>query len=164
MLQAFGQIADTLLGLQHDAEALAAQASLELNQESYTAGQATFLQVLTSQRPYQQARLGYARSKAQRHQDTVQFFVAMGGGWREAGLSERTISRAAASCPCDGSREGVQPPEQNAAAPSVSAKARARVIGRLSKCTLRIVVRSPTSILICVKAAEAVPVEILVEA
>ena len=97
VLQAFGQIADTLLALQHDAAGLAAQrealdaaqASLELNQESYTAGQATFLQVLTSQRLYQQARLGYARAKSQRYLDTVQLFVAMGGGWQDANLSER---------------------------------------------------------------------------
>ncbi len=89
VLQAFGQIADTLRALQHDAETIAAQrealdsaqAALQLDQESYAAGQATFLQVLQSQRLYQQARLAYARARAQRYQDTVQLFLAMGGGW-----------------------------------------------------------------------------------
>lgn len=90
VLQAFGQVADTLLALQHDAEGVAAQqyavetaqASLELTRESYAAGQASFLQVLEVQRLYQQARLGYARARSQRYLDSVQLFVAMGGGWR----------------------------------------------------------------------------------
>jgi len=93
VLQAFGQIADTLRALQYDAEGLAAQrealeaaqASLELDQESYAAGQASLLQLLQSQRLYQQARLGYARARSQRYQDTVQLFLAMGGGWQGAG-------------------------------------------------------------------------------
>jgi len=91
VLQAFGQVADTLRALQHDAEALAAQqvaletaqASLELTQESFAEGQANLLQLLQAQRLYQQARLGYAKAKGQRYLDTAQLFVAMGGGWRE---------------------------------------------------------------------------------
>jgi len=90
VLQAFGQVADTLRALQHDAEEVAAQqnaletaqASLELTQESYTEGQASFLLVLEAQRLYQQARLAYAKAKSQRYLDTVQLFVAVGGGWR----------------------------------------------------------------------------------
>ena len=90
VLLAFGQVADTLRALQHDAETLAAlqnaletaQASLQLTQESYAEGQASFLQVLVAQRLYQQARLAYAKAKGQRYLDTVQLFVAMGGGWR----------------------------------------------------------------------------------
>lgn len=92
VLQAFGQVADTLRALQHDAEAIAAQqealetaqASLELTQESYAAGQSSFLQVLEVQRLYQQARLGYARARGQRYLDSVQLFVAMGGGGRDS--------------------------------------------------------------------------------
>jgi len=90
VLQVFGQVADTLRALEHDAEAIAAQhnaleaaqASLELTQESYAAGQSSFLQVLEVQRLYQQARLGYARARGQRYLDSVQLFMAMGGGWR----------------------------------------------------------------------------------
>ncbi|HEX8740328.1 MAG TPA: efflux transporter outer membrane subunit [Casimicrobiaceae bacterium] len=91
VLVAFGQVADVLRALEHDAEALAAQraaldaaqAAVALDQESYAAGQATFLEVLQSQRLYEQARLGYARARGQRYLDTVQFFLAMGGGWPE---------------------------------------------------------------------------------
>jgi len=90
VLQAFGQVADTLRALQHDAEAVAAQqnaletaqSSLQLTQESYAEGQASFLQVLEAQRLYQQARLAYASAKGRRYLDTVQLFVAVGGGWR----------------------------------------------------------------------------------
>ena len=90
VLQAFGQVADTLRALEHDAEAIAAQqnaleaaqASLELAQESYAAGQSSFLQVLEVQRLYQQARLGYAKARGQRYLDSVQLFMAMGGAAR----------------------------------------------------------------------------------
>jgi NodT family efflux transporter outer membrane factor (OMF) lipoprotein len=91
VLQAFGQVADSLRALQHDAEALAAQqaaletaqSSLELTQESFAEGQASLLQLLQAQRLFQQARLGYAKAKGQRYLDTAQLFVAMGGAWRE---------------------------------------------------------------------------------
>ena len=87
VLQAFGQVADTLHALDHDAETLeaergaldATQASLHLTQQAYEAGQASLLQVLDSQRLYQQARLGYARALGQRYLDTVQLYVALGG-------------------------------------------------------------------------------------
>jgi NodT family efflux transporter outer membrane factor (OMF) lipoprotein len=91
VLAAFAQVADVLRALQHDAELLSAQrsaaelaaASLALTQESYAAGQASFLQVLEAQRLFQQARLGYARARGQRYLDTAQLFAAMGGAWRE---------------------------------------------------------------------------------
>jgi len=91
VLQAFGQVADTLQALEHDAQALdaqraaldAAQASLELSQESYKEGQASFVQVLQAQRLFGQARLGYAQAKSQRYLDTAQLFEAMGGAWRD---------------------------------------------------------------------------------
>jgi len=37
-----------------------------------------------AQRHYQEARLGYVRAEAQRYQDTIQLWVAMGGGWWDA--------------------------------------------------------------------------------
>ncbi|HZT51260.1 MAG TPA: efflux transporter outer membrane subunit [Stellaceae bacterium] len=89
VLQAFGQVADVLEALSHDAELLAdqqralasAQASLDLTRRSYAIGSVGILQVLDAQRLVQQARLGYVRAKAQRYLDTAQLFVAMGGGW-----------------------------------------------------------------------------------
>lgn len=91
VLQAFGQTADVLQALQHDAQAVdaqraaleAAQASLGLSQDSYKAGQASFLQVLEAQRLFGQARLGYAQARSQRYLDTAQLFEVMGGAWAD---------------------------------------------------------------------------------
>ena len=40
-----------------------------------------FVGIRNAQRQYQKARLGYVRAEAQRYQDTIQLFVAMGRGW-----------------------------------------------------------------------------------
>jgi NodT family efflux transporter outer membrane factor (OMF) lipoprotein len=87
VLEAFGQVADLLEALNHDAEQLeaqahaqeAAQSSLDLARASYAEGNAGVVQVLDAQRAFQQARLGYVRSEAQRYFDTVQLFLALGG-------------------------------------------------------------------------------------
>ena len=91
VLQAFGQVADVLRALQHDAELLRAQgtalttsvASLKLAQDAYAAGRGSLLQVLDAERLYGQAVLGYARAKAQRFLDTVLLFEAVGGAWQD---------------------------------------------------------------------------------
>ncbi|HLX27715.1 MAG TPA: efflux transporter outer membrane subunit [Casimicrobiaceae bacterium] len=91
VIQAFGQVADALHALEHDAQSLAAQqsalatarVSLELTQQSFVAGQANLVQLLQAQRLFEQARLGYAKARGQRYADTAQLFVAMGGEWRE---------------------------------------------------------------------------------
>jgi NodT family efflux transporter outer membrane factor (OMF) lipoprotein len=93
VLQAFGQVADTLQALAHDADLVAAarhaldvaDASLALQRLSYQAGKSDVLLLLDSQRLDQQARLSYARAQTQRYQDTAQLFVAMGGRWWTAG-------------------------------------------------------------------------------
>ena len=87
VLLAFGQVADALNALEHDAQAVAAQqaaleasrASLELTQQSYEAGQTSFLQVLVTQRLFLQARIGIARAESQRYLDTALFFLVLGG-------------------------------------------------------------------------------------
>ena len=87
VLQAFGQVADQLEALDHDAEQLdaqqhaidAAQSNLKLSQESYHEGNAGVLQVLDAQRQVEQAKLGYVRAQAQRYFDTSQLFLALGG-------------------------------------------------------------------------------------
>jgi NodT family efflux transporter outer membrane factor (OMF) lipoprotein len=95
LLLAFGQVADILRALQHDAELLGAEtaavtasrASLELAQDAYAAGRGSLVQVLDAQRLYAQALLGYAHAKGQRYLDTVLLFEAMGGdsqAWVEA--------------------------------------------------------------------------------
>jgi NodT family efflux transporter outer membrane factor (OMF) lipoprotein len=92
VLQAFGQVADTLRALQHDSELVdtersaldTSSASLALQRLIYEAGKSDLLSLLTAERAYQQARLGYARAQAQRYLDTAQLFVALGGGWWNA--------------------------------------------------------------------------------
>lgn len=92
VLGAFAQVADTLRALEHDAEVLqaqsealsAAQEALRLVQANYQAGIANYLQVLVADNQYQQARIGYLQAQAQRFQDTVALFVALGGGWWNA--------------------------------------------------------------------------------
>jgi NodT family efflux transporter outer membrane factor (OMF) lipoprotein len=89
VLSAFAQVADTLRALEHDAEALDAQAkalntskeALGLLQANYRAGLANYLQILIANAQYDQTRIGYLEALAQRFQDTVALFVALGGGW-----------------------------------------------------------------------------------
>jgi NodT family efflux transporter outer membrane factor (OMF) lipoprotein len=107
VLQSFGQVADLLEALAHDAEFLAAQrraldasqASLSLTRRSYSLGNSTLLQVLDAQRLDEQARLGYVRAEAQRYLDTVQLFVAMGGGWWQSDAGAQPLPAAARSTP-----------------------------------------------------------------
>ena len=93
MLQAFAQVADALTALQHDSEMVAASrravdiahASLKLQRSSYVAGKTSALQLIVAENTYSNARLGYARADGQRLTDTAQLFIAVGGGWWNAG-------------------------------------------------------------------------------
>ena len=92
VVSAFQQVADTLRAVEHDAETLQAQAAaldaadqaLKLMQANYQAGLVNYLQILTADNQYQQARLGYIAAQALRLQDTAALFVALGGGWWNA--------------------------------------------------------------------------------
>jgi NodT family efflux transporter outer membrane factor (OMF) lipoprotein len=92
VLAAFQQVGDTLRGLGHDADALNAQTeavqtaarAMHLLQANYLAGIATYLQVLVADEQYLEARIGYVQAVAQRLQDTVALYVALGGGWWNA--------------------------------------------------------------------------------
>jgi NodT family efflux transporter outer membrane factor (OMF) lipoprotein len=87
VLEAFGQVADSLEALDHDAEQLdaqvhaqdAARENVDLTRKSYNEGNVGVLQILDAERLYQNARLGYVRAQAQRYMDTVQLFLALGG-------------------------------------------------------------------------------------
>ena len=89
VLQAFGQVADNLRALNHDAQLVestrraldVADKSLELQRFSYAGGKTDILPLLDAERSDQQARLAYARAESQRYIDSAQLFVAMGGGW-----------------------------------------------------------------------------------
>lgn len=89
VLVALQQVADTMRALDHDAQALRAQAdALDAARENtslvhagFEAGTAAYLDVLSADAQYQQARLGYLGAVAQRLQDTVALYAALGGGW-----------------------------------------------------------------------------------
>jgi NodT family efflux transporter outer membrane factor (OMF) lipoprotein len=89
VLTGFGQVADVMQALAHDAQLLevqrralqSAEESMRLTRATHQVGNVGALQVLEAQRLTEQARLGYVRAMAQRYLDTVQFLTAMGGGW-----------------------------------------------------------------------------------
>lgn len=99
VLNAFGQVADTLHALDHDAELLraedealvASQEALHLVHANYEAGLATYLDVLISDGQYHQAFVAKLQAIATRYQDTVALFAAVGGGWWNA---QNTHTRA----------------------------------------------------------------------
>ncbi len=89
VLSAFGQVADTLQALDHDAATLQAQdaalaaagQALRLVQANYAAGVAAYLDVLNADAQYHQAKINELQALAARYQDTVALYVALGGGW-----------------------------------------------------------------------------------
>jgi NodT family efflux transporter outer membrane factor (OMF) lipoprotein len=95
VLTAFGQVADDLRALDHDAERVTAFAralriasdSLALQRISYGAGRTTILQLIDAQRSYSQARLGSAAAQVQQFEDAANLFVALGGGWWNTSLA-----------------------------------------------------------------------------
>lgn len=89
VLSAFQQVADILRALEHDAETLAAQdrathtaqRALDLVRANYSAGIATYTDLLLADTQYHQALITDIGVRATRYQDTVALFVALGGGW-----------------------------------------------------------------------------------
>lgn len=98
VITSFGQVADTLQAINHDAEenlaqedALrAADSSFRLNQQAYAQGENSILQVLEAERAYEQALLGQIRVKTAQYLDTVQLFVALGGN--SVGVFEQRVA------------------------------------------------------------------------
>ncbi|KAF1061910.1 RND transporter [Burkholderia gladioli] len=92
VLKAFSQVADSLRALAGDAQAVDARAdamtasrtTLRLAQVGLDSGVGSDLQVLAADLQYRQARLAWLQAVAQRLQDTVAFYVALGGGWTDA--------------------------------------------------------------------------------
>jgi NodT family efflux transporter outer membrane factor (OMF) lipoprotein len=88
VLTAFRQIADTLHALQNGADAVMAQRqaldsatkALELSRAAYIGGNSTVLQVLDAQRLQQLAELSLVQARTERFLQTVNLFVAAGGG------------------------------------------------------------------------------------
>ncbi len=87
VLDAFGQVANALRALEHDARAervdeealMAARATRSLARAGYRSGSTNYLAVLTADEGVQSARVTLVQGKAQRLQDTVALFIALGG-------------------------------------------------------------------------------------
>ncbi|PPQ34848.1 efflux transporter outer membrane subunit [Rhodopila globiformis] len=86
---AFQNVADALVAIQRDAEALhaalaaekTAAASLAMTLSQYEAGAGSYLAVLTAEQVEYSARLTLQMAQAARFTDTVALFQALGGGW-----------------------------------------------------------------------------------
>jgi NodT family efflux transporter outer membrane factor (OMF) lipoprotein len=89
VLTAFQDVADSLVALQQDADALktaaaaeeAAKVTLDLAQRQVQDGYNGYLSLLTAQEAFQQAHIGLLQAQASRYADTAALFQALGGGW-----------------------------------------------------------------------------------
>jgi NodT family efflux transporter outer membrane factor (OMF) lipoprotein len=89
VLEALGQVADDLWALQYDAQILTvdrhamdvAFQALKLQQQSYSVGTTTVLNLIVAERTYAQARLSYASARVQQFTDSANLLTALGGGW-----------------------------------------------------------------------------------
>jgi len=89
VLSSFTDVANVLAALQRDAETLqvqlyaeeTARQSLDITTERFQAGAIAYLALLDAQRTYQQARILLVIAQANRYEDTVALFTALGGGW-----------------------------------------------------------------------------------
>ena len=97
VLTAFQNVADTLVALQEDAQALQAAASaaraatrtLKLSQLQLRHGYIGVFELLAAEQAYQQAQMTLAQNEANRFADTAALYQALGGGWwHNAGLNE----------------------------------------------------------------------------
>jgi NodT family efflux transporter outer membrane factor (OMF) lipoprotein len=87
VLEAFGQVSDSLHALVNDADELVSQQraldsasdSLQLTRHSYEAGTNGYVEVLDAQRLREQALLGRVQADTQRYVDSVNLLLAAGG-------------------------------------------------------------------------------------
>ena len=89
VLQAFGNVADTLRALEQDARTLKAQSDAEalarerlaLTRKQWELGGTSYLAMLDAQRQFAEARVLLVRVQGDRYADTAALFQALGGGW-----------------------------------------------------------------------------------
>ena len=89
VLTAFQNVADSLVALQQDADALkaadtadtAAKVTLDLTQRQVKDGYGGYLSLLAAQQAFQQAHISLLQAQASRYSDTAALFQALGGGW-----------------------------------------------------------------------------------
>ncbi len=86
---AFKDVANALVALDQDAQALraqllserSAQESLEVARAQFRAGAGSYLALLAAEQTFQNARVLLVSAQAARFTDTVALFQALGGGW-----------------------------------------------------------------------------------
>jgi NodT family efflux transporter outer membrane factor (OMF) lipoprotein len=89
VLTAFQNVADTLVALQQDAQALraaaaaarAADRTLYLSQLQLQRGYIGVFELLAAEQAYQQSQMTLAQNEANRFADTAALYQALGGGW-----------------------------------------------------------------------------------
>jgi NodT family efflux transporter outer membrane factor (OMF) lipoprotein len=105
VLQAFGEVADTLTAIDHDAQTLKARseaaadadASYQIAEGRYRAGGISELALLEAQRQQLQAELDRTAATAARFSDSATLFQALGGGWWNAAPASTPNPRVQAS-------------------------------------------------------------------
>lgn len=89
VLQAFGNVADSLQALSNDAKTLhyqkiaevAAAKSLKISEEQYKLGGISYINLLIAEQQYQQTKINLVKAEEARYEDTAALFAALGGGW-----------------------------------------------------------------------------------
>ncbi|MDE2496861.1 MAG: efflux transporter outer membrane subunit, partial [Xanthomonadaceae bacterium] len=92
VLTAFQNVADSLQALQYDADSLKVQNTaerdadklLELTRAQYRVGAVNYINLLSAEQQYQQARIALIQARASRLADTAALYAALGGGWNGA--------------------------------------------------------------------------------
>jgi NodT family efflux transporter outer membrane factor (OMF) lipoprotein len=89
LLGAFQNVADTLVALEQDGDAVrsaaeadtAAKKALDITQRQLQDGYSNTLGLITAQQAYQQAEITLLQAQSARFADTAALFQALGGGW-----------------------------------------------------------------------------------
>jgi NodT family efflux transporter outer membrane factor (OMF) lipoprotein len=103
VLEAFGQVADTLTSIDHDAQTLTARsdvaaeadASYRIAHGRYEAGGISELALLEAQRQQLQSELDRTSAAAARFADSATLFEALGGGWWNAATADPKMQASA---------------------------------------------------------------------
>ncbi|HEX7348751.1 MAG TPA: efflux transporter outer membrane subunit [Rhodanobacteraceae bacterium] len=99
VLTAFQNVADSLEALAYDAKTLKAEASAEadaqkllaLTRAQYRIGAVNYVNLLSAEQQYQQARIGAISARTARLTDTAALYAALGGGWQGAHASTADV-------------------------------------------------------------------------
>jgi len=108
VLSGLGDVANVLLALDNDADALraqsdaeaAAKATFDLAQKQFHVGGVSYLTMLNAERQYDLARQARVQAAATRYADTAALFQALGGGWWNA-PAQPAPSNASGTPPAD---------------------------------------------------------------